>query len=146
MTTNDNLLNRHIMKQFWIRRGIRFLSFGLLVIGLVGLAVMMLWNALLPAILGVTTITFGQALGLLVLSRLLFGSFGRGRPGWGRPGQNGPDKQAWKEKLAERFQHLTPEEREEMKARWRERCGPKGGYGRWQQPPSDEPAGNTTPL
>lgn len=41
-------------------------------------ATMLLWNALLPAIFGMVTITYWQALGLLVLGRLLFGGFGRG--------------------------------------------------------------------
>lgn len=41
-------------------------------------ATMLLWNALLPAIFGMVTITYWQALGLLVLGRLLFGGFGKG--------------------------------------------------------------------
>ncbi len=45
-----------------------------------GLLVMSLWNALLPAILGVKAIGFLQALGLLVLCRILFGGLGF-RPG-----------------------------------------------------------------
>jgi hypothetical protein len=39
-------------------------------------AVMLLWNWLLPAIAGLPEIKFWQALGLLVLSRILFGGFG----------------------------------------------------------------------
>ncbi len=38
---------------------------------MLGLLVMSLWNALLPAILGVKAIGFWQALGILVLSRIL---------------------------------------------------------------------------
>ena len=45
-----------------------------------GLLVMSLWNALLPAILGVKAIGFWQALGILLLSRILFGGLGF-RPG-----------------------------------------------------------------
>ena len=37
-----------------------------------------LWNWLLPDIFGLRQITFWQALGLLALCRILFGSFGRG--------------------------------------------------------------------
>lgn len=44
-------------------------------------ATMLLWNALLPAIFGIVTITYWQALGLLVLGRLLFGGFGKGGGG-----------------------------------------------------------------
>ena len=38
--------------------------------------VMLLWNWLMPAIFGLTTICFWQALGLLVLSRIFFGRIG----------------------------------------------------------------------
>ena len=106
------------MKPFWIRRAARFLIFGTLFVSLVGWVVMALWNALLPQILGVTTITFWQALGLLVLSRILFGGFGRGG-GWGG---RGPGDPSWKQKMAERWKNLTPEQREEMKANWKDRC------------------------
>ena len=43
-----------------------------------GLVVQWLWNWLLPDIFGVRQITVGQAVGLLALCRILFGSFGRG--------------------------------------------------------------------
>ena len=118
------------MKRFWFRRGLRFLAFGILFIGLVGLLVMNLWNALLPPIMGVTTITFGQALGLLVLSRLLFGGFGWGRfaghRGYGRRGHGRREygRGEWKQKMSERWQQMTPEQREQMKQKWRSRCGP----------------------
>ncbi|WP_077924249.1 hypothetical protein [Spirosoma sp. 209] len=119
------------MKRFWIRRAARFLGFAIVLAGLAGLTVMTLWNALLPSILGVSAIGFWQALGLLLLSRILFGGYGvRGR-GW-EGGWKG--RRAWKEKMAERWQQITPEEREQMKARWRDRCS---GRGRWGSPPSD---------
>src|SRR5882672_8202484 len=46
-----------------------------------GEIVMQLWNGLLPPIFGWRQITFWQALGILVLCRILFGGFGfhRGR-------------------------------------------------------------------
>ena len=37
--------------------------------------VMWLWNALMPDIFGLTTINYWQALGIVVLSKLLFGGF-----------------------------------------------------------------------
>ncbi|QJW92196.1 hypothetical protein HNV11_02850 [Spirosoma taeanense] len=98
---------------------------------------MTLWNALLPAIVGVTTITFGQALGLLVLSRILFGGF---RGGYGRRGFGyGPGRVEWKQKMAERWQQMTPEQREQMKAQWRERCGGRG-RGWWREPQTEQPS------
>jgi hypothetical protein len=58
--------------------GIAFAMAFLLFILLGGLVVQWLWNWLLPDIFGLRQITFWQALGLLALCRILFGSFGRG--------------------------------------------------------------------
>jgi hypothetical protein len=40
---------------------------------------MSLWNCLLPEILGVKSITFWQAMGILILSKILFGGFHFGK-------------------------------------------------------------------
>ncbi|GAB3549448.1 hypothetical protein [Spirosoma fluminis] len=131
------------MKRFWIRRGLRFLSFGLFFVGFAGFAVMALWNALLPDILGVSAITFWQALGLLVLSRLLFGGgrgFGPGRYGFQRGShdwQGGPGRREWKQKMTERWQQMTPEQREQMKQQWGNRCS-SWGRGRGVPPRPDQ--------
>ncbi len=148
------------MKRFWFRRGLRFLGFALLFVGLTGFVVMSLWNALLPPILGVPVISFWQALGLLVLSRILFGGprgFGFGWRGgygprrFGRRGFGGHQfghrefgsRQAWKQKMAERWQQMTPEQREQMKQDWRAKCG-SWGRSRWgaqpEQPEQEEPS------
>lgn len=82
-----------------------------------GLLVMQLWNWLLPALFGWRLITFWQALGLLVLCRILFGGFhghGAGRAGW---------RSRMRERMAERWEQMTPEEREKARQRWG-RCGP----------------------
>ena len=63
----------------------RFFFIPLIALGLVlfGYITMLLWNALLPAVFNFSTITFWQAVGLLVLARLLFGGFHPHRnPGW----------------------------------------------------------------
>jgi len=75
--------------------------------------VMGLWNAILPPVLAVRPLTYWQALGLLVLCRILFGGL-HFRP-WGghRPGQWG-----WNEKWA----NMTEEERQQLRQRWQERC------------------------
>lgn len=46
---------------------------------LAGFVVQLLWNALIPGIFALGTISFVQALGLLILARLLFGSVGHRR-------------------------------------------------------------------
>lgn len=119
------------MKRFWFRRGLRFVAFAVLFIGLTGVAVMSLWNALLPAILGVSVISFWQALGLLALSRLLFGGF---RGPWGRPGfgARGSGREHWKQKMTERWKTLTPEQRASMRQKWGSRCGERS-RGQWDR-------------
>ena len=41
-----------------------------------GFLVKFLWNTLMPVIFGLTKITYWQAFGLVILAKLLFGSFG----------------------------------------------------------------------
>lgn len=42
---------------------------------LFGYFVMLLWNWLMPGIFGLTSITFWQAVGIIILARLIFGGF-----------------------------------------------------------------------
>jgi hypothetical protein len=65
------------------------LLFILAAVAILGLAVMLLWNLVGPALFaGAHTIDYPHALGLLVLCRILFGGFrghrGRGRGHWRR--------------------------------------------------------------
>ena len=81
-----------------------------------GAIVMGLWNALLPDILGVKTISFIQALGILLLSKILFGGGFAGRRPWNR-GQN------WKDGMRQKWGMMSPEEQLKFKAEWEKRCG-----------------------
>jgi hypothetical protein len=112
-------VKKNNMKKLWIKKGLMILFFGIIAVIVFGFVVMGLWNALLPAVLGVKTITFVQALGILLLSKILFGGFGGGGKGW-------QGSAAWKEKMKQRWDKMTPEERETFKAEWKNRCG-----GRW---------------
>ena len=62
----------HTNKKMFIARGI---IFGIVFTGLFSLLVFLLWNWLMPAIFGLAAITFFQAFGLLVLSKILFFGF-----------------------------------------------------------------------
>jgi hypothetical protein len=76
-----------------------------------GWVVMHLWNWLLPVLFGWRVITFWQALGILVLCRILFGRWGGGSKGSAfRRGPRG-------------WQKMTVEEKAEWRQRMRERCG-----------------------
>ncbi|MGQ8338542.1 hypothetical protein ACUNWD_18440 [Sunxiuqinia sp. A32] len=48
--------------------------FGILAVALISFIVMLLWNWLMPALFGLTIITFWQSLGLLALAKILFSS------------------------------------------------------------------------
>lgn len=102
-----------------VRKGFRFLIPVIFVAAglLLGSLVMFLWNAILVPVLHVGMLGFWQALGLLVLSRILFGGF-KGGP-WGAPG-GGP----WREK----WRNMSEEERMQMKAAWKDRCRPRRQY------------------
>ena len=98
------------MKKFWFKRGLMFVIFFIAAILVFSAIVMGLWNAILPAVIGVKTITFLQALGILLLSKILFGGFGK-RGGW-----HGARHYEWKKKMQEKFAAMTPEEREKFKS------------------------------
>jgi len=85
-------------------------------IGIGGWVVMSLWNWLGPALFGLRQVTFWQALGLLLLCRILFGGFGLGGGG-GRPSRKSGDR------MAERWMKMTPEERDRLRQSWRGRWG-----------------------
>ena len=93
----------------------------LLFVAIGGEVVRLLWNWLLPPLLGWREITFWQALGLLALCRILFG--GRGWHGFGRSNWRRRMADHMADRVAERYEHMTPEERERFRQRIRERCG-----------------------
>ena len=88
-----------------------------------GEIVRLLWNWLLPPLFGWREITFWQALGLLALCRILFGGkgFHGGRRRYASFRQRFGGRMA--DRVAERWDHMTPEERERFRQRIRERCG-----------------------
>jgi hypothetical protein len=96
-----------------IKKGVLFIPIFIGGIFLFTWLVMLLWNAVLPAAIGVKAISFFQAMGILVLSKILFGF----NSGWG-----GSYKRR-KMQMEEKLQNMTPEEREQFKAEWRNNCG-----------------------
>lgn len=96
-----------------------FLILGAGAIALFGWAVMALWNAALVPAAGANIITFWQALGLLVLSRILVGGFGGGK---GRR----------RNYMREKWMNMTPEEKEKFQNYCRQRWG--HGHTEEQQP------------
>ena len=78
-----------------------------------GEVVMQLWNWLVPPLFGWHQITFWQALAMLALCRILFGGFGN----------HGSSHSGIRRRMAERREHMTPEERERFRHGVFGRCG-----------------------
>jgi small-conductance mechanosensitive channel len=116
---------RNIMKK--IMRGVMFALLAVVFVVVFGFVVRSLWNWLMPALFGWRLITFWQAMGILVLTRILFGGFR------GRPGHHGH----WRRRMMERWEQMTPEEREKFREGFRGRCSP------FRQPPAAEPKSPT---
>lgn len=93
-------------------RVLKFVALGVLAATVFTFVVRGLWNWLMPDLFGWHMITFWQALGILVLSKILFGGFRR--PGPGR---------YWQGRMMERWEKMTPEERTKFREGLRSGCG-----------------------
>jgi hypothetical protein len=85
------------MKRHRFVRGLKFVLFATLFVTVFGFVVMSLWNWLMPALFGWHLINFWQAVGILVLSKILFGGF-RGHPG---------RHLYWRRRMMERWEQMT---------------------------------------
>lgn len=99
------------MRKKWLYRAPLILLIVIAAVALFGWIVQHLWNWLIPAIVGWHAINFWQAVGLLLLSKILFGGFR------GRGGAN------WRHRMGERWGKMSPEEREKFRQAMRGRCG-----------------------
>jgi hypothetical protein len=106
------------MRDGWIKRNKWIFFVGPLAlvvfVAIFGEVVMHLWNWLLPPLFGWHQVNFWQALGLLVLCRILFGGFG---------GHGNDRRNKIQRRFDERWEQMTPEEREKLRQNWRSRCG-----------------------
>lgn len=111
---------------------IGFFIFVPLLLFIFGEIVRSLWNWLMPALFHLGAITFWQAIGLMILSWLLFGGLrGVGRVGsrrrdWGpmRGRWNERGEGRWEERWESRWQQMSPEEQNRFREWARARCGP----------------------
>jgi hypothetical protein len=109
------------MRNNWLRRAGKIAAIAAVAVTALSLVTMSLWNWLAPALFGGRVITFWQALGVLILSKILFGGF-HGRPGGHRH---------WRGRMRERWERMTPEEREKFRQGW--------GGGCWDPKPAAAP-------
>jgi len=94
-------------------KGLAVLAAVAALVAVLSLAVMLLWNSLVPQLSRGPSLQYWQAFGLLVLSRILFGGL-RGR-GW---------HGHWRQRMwRERWESMTPEERARLREHFQGRCG-----------------------
>ena len=78
-----------------------------------GTVVMYLWNNILHVVTGVGLVSFWQALGILILAKILFGGF---------KGMHKHHKcHSEMHDMHHKWMKLSPEEREKLKAEWESR-------------------------
>jgi hypothetical protein len=97
------------------KKFIFFLPVAALIATALGFVVMYLWNWILPEVVHAGRLNFWQALGLLVLCRLLFGNFNKGGGG------NRLREKAWN--MRSKWDSMNEEERVKFKEEYKRRCG-----------------------
>lgn len=107
----------------WI---LKMVLLGAIAIGVLGLITQLLWNWLVPALFGGTMITIWQALGLLLLSKILLWPLGK------RHYRSSYRGSYWREKWSK----MTEEEKAQFRNKMKEKCGWGNSF---QQPkPTDQ--------
>src|SRR5436190_19448440 len=94
----------------WAKFILLFILIAPIAIFLFGKVIMLLWNNILTPVLHVSEITFWQGLGILVLAKILFGSFG---------GRGGPGHYYKKQRMM--WNSMTLEQKEKFKEEWKNR-------------------------
>lgn len=110
------------MKILWV-------LWGLFLVGLISFVTQQLWNWLVPALFAGPFINFWQALGLLVLSKILFSGLGgkhrHKKPFW----QKDDTVNECKRRMEEKLSSMSEEEREAFKMKM---------WNRWCKQPGEE--------
>ena len=98
-----------------------FIIFAPIAVFVFGKVIMLLWNNVLVPVLHVSAITFWQGLGILLLAKILFSSFG---------GRGGNHHYFSKQRMM--WNSMTPEQKEKFKEEWKNRSG-RWGYKNWHR-------------
>ena len=107
---NDKFKNKTKIRKFFFVFGL-----GIAMLFVATTLVYLLWNAIIPKVTSASEITFWQAMGILILSKILFGGMRFG------PGSRGKSLSPLKSK----WQHLSEEEKLALKEKWKARCQSK---------------------
>lgn len=95
----------------WIAKVLMMVALGIVAVAAFTLITMYLWNWLVPVLFNGPVISFWQTLGLLVLSKIFFSGFGGRNHGGHR----------WKGYWRERWQNMSPEDRERFKQKMKDK-------------------------
>ncbi len=101
-------------KRFWIKKIIGFGIMAVVFMAFIGYVLMRLWNGVLVNVTALKEITYTQAIGILILSKILFGGFHSNC--WCGKGNR------WKQNMKDKWDKMNPEEREQFKQHWRNKC------------------------
>ncbi|MCB0791449.1 MAG: hypothetical protein H6595_08300 [Flavobacteriales bacterium] len=118
--TMNNEMHMENKGHRWRKRVWLFPFVALAMLLLLGAIVQFLWNAVIPGLTGWALISYPKAIGLLVLSKILF-SGPRMGPWGGRWGHARRGPTPWM--MRGRWKDLSDEDREALRSRWREHCG-----------------------
>ena len=103
--------NNFNKKKFHPVKILAITSMVVLFVGVAGGVVMFLWNTIIPDVTGWKPLTFWQAVGILILFKILFGGIGQGS------GRHHRRRSRWRE-MRHKWKNMNPAERKEMKEKW----------------------------
>jgi hypothetical protein len=112
---------------------------GFVFIGIAGLAavialVMVLWNWLIPVLFSGPVITYWQAAGILILSKVIFSGY------WGHKHHHSDYRhRTWRRRFEEKMRNMSEEEKERFRARFHRRA-------HWHRPYDEEKRENKADL
>ena len=99
------------MKRYWVKKALFIPLIVAVAVFIMGSAVMLLWNAIIPSVFHLDQISFWQAIGLLLLAKILFGGFHGHHSRFGKWGH-----------MNSRCNHMSDEERLKLREEWKKRC------------------------
>ena len=125
------------MENYGLKKGVKVACFMVFYVVVFGAIVLNLWNWLMPTLFNLPLISFPQALGLFLLSRILTGGFHMMKFG----GVGSSEDCPMQNKMFENWKNMSAEERERAKETWkndwRTRCNDRRPIGFHKPEPTE---------
>lgn len=106
------------MISYWVKKIVGYIVFGFVAVLFVTYLFMLLWNMLIPDLFNGPVLNFFQALGLMVLAKILFG-FGNFNKhhNWtnNQPPVHSNKREEWKKKIENKMASMSEEEKLKFK-------------------------------